>query len=116
MALEHVLIAVDGTRERVGRDADFLRAEAHRAALARVVIALLVALRGIEPLRDECNDRMRRRAIELGAVRILESEHVTPVFDAGELHAETDAEVRNLVLARVANRGDLAFDAPLAEA
>ena len=41
---------------------------------------------------------------------------VARVLDRRDLHAEADAEVRDLVLARVLRRQDLAFDAALAEA
>ena len=41
---------------------------------------------------------------------------IARVFDDRELHAEADAQIRHLVLARVADRLDLAFDAALAEA
>ena len=54
--------------------------------------------------------------IEFGAVRALETGHVARELDHRELHAEADAEVRHLVLARVADRLDLAFHAALAEA
>ncbi len=99
-----------------GADAHFLRAEAHGAALAGAVVALLLALRGVLPFGDQRDHRMRGGAVELGAVGVLEPEHVAAVFDDRELHAEADAEVRNLVLAREAHGGDLAFDAALAEA
>ena len=55
-------------------------------------------------------------AVEFSAVGVFESEHVAAEFDARELHPETDAEIGNLVFARPAHRGDLAFDAALAEA
>src|SRR4051812_1708741 len=97
MPLAHGLVAVDRTRLRVGADVHVLRAQTHRAALARRVVALLFAFRRILPFRDQRDDGMRARAVELGAVRILEPEHVTAEFDARELHAEADAEIGNLV-------------------
>jgi hypothetical protein len=42
--------------------------------------------------------------------------HVPGVLDHRELHAQADAEEGHLVLARVADRLDLALDAALAEA
>ena len=68
------------------------------------------------PLGDQRDDRMRRGAVELGAVRALEPGDVARELDDRELHAEADAEVRHAVLARVAHRLDLALDAALAEA
>src|SRR5688572_2676918 len=95
--LEHGLVAVDGTRQRVRRDAYFLRAEAHGAALAGGVVALLLTLGDVLPLGDECDNGMRTGAVELGAVRIFEAERVAAELDRRELHAEADAEIRNLV-------------------
>ena len=42
--------------------------------------------------------------------------HVARIFDQRHLHAQADAQVRNLVFAGVAGGSDLAFDAALAEA
>ena len=54
--------------------------------------------------------------VELGAVRAGQAGDVARELDRRDLHAQADAEVRHLVLARVADRRDLAFDAALAEA
>ena len=69
----------------------------------------------ILPLGDQCHDRVRRRGIELGAVRIGETSLVPRILDDRQLHPQTDAEIGNAVLARMANRLDLAFDAALAK-
>ena len=58
---------------------------------------------------------MGRGAIELGAVGVLEPEHVPAELDDRHLHAEADAEIGHGVLARIAHRLDLALDAALAE-
>ena len=49
-------------------------------------------------------------------VRALEAADVARELDHRQLHAEADAEERDAVLARVADRGDLALDAAVAEA
>src|SRR5262245_50672645 len=116
VALEYGFVAVDGARLGVRCDAHFLRAEAHGAALAGAVVALLLAARNVQPLGDQRDHGMRAGAVELGGIGVLEPQHVATELDAGELHAEADAEVWNLVLARVAHRRDLALDAALAEA
>src|SRR5882757_10053092 len=59
---------------------------------------------------------MRSRTVELRAVRIRQSEHVATVFNNRNLHAETDAEVRHALLARITHGLNLSFDAALAEA
>src|SRR5439155_11601181 len=59
---------------------------------------------------------MRRVGIELGAVRTAQARDVARKLDGRELHAEANAQVRNAVLARVADRAHLALGAALAEA
>ncbi len=59
---------------------------------------------------------MRRIGIELRAVGAGKAADVARELDGGELHAQADAEVGNPVLARMADRRDLALDAALAEA
>ena len=109
------IAAVECARPRPRRQMHILGTETHRAALARGLVAGLRTAGGILPLGDERDRRMRREAVELGAVRALEPEHVPAVLDDRELHAEADAEVWDGVLASVTDRGDLAFDAALAE-
>ena len=59
---------------------------------------------------------MRRGRIELGAVGVLQAGEVARDLDGRHLHAQADAEVGQLVLARVLRGEDLALDAALAEA
>ena len=59
---------------------------------------------------------MRRLLVELERVRALEAEHVAGELDDRHLQAEADPEERDLVLARVADREDLALGAAHAEA
>src|SRR5262249_53195866 len=85
---------------------DRIEPESHRAALVGQ-LALL---------RQEIDHQMRRVRIELGGARAAEAADVARVLDHGTLHAETDAEVRHAPLPGVADRLDLALDAPVAEA
>src|SRR6266496_5152505 len=116
VALGHRGSAVDLVRERTRPDIAGLRAEPHRAAQVGAFGALLDRAVAVLPLGDQRDDRMRRRRLEFGAVRVGETGLVPRILDHRELHAEADAEVRNIVLAGVADRLDLAFDAALAEA
>ncbi len=54
--------------------------------------------------------------IELGGIGVGEAAYVAREFDHQGLHAEADAEVRNLGFARVADGDQHPFDAALAEA
>jgi DNA-binding LytR/AlgR family response regulator len=53
--------------------------------------------------------------IELGAVSARQTGQIAGILDHGHLHPETDAEIRDTVLAGEARRLDLALDAALAE-
>ena len=63
----------------------------------------------------EVDHRVRGGGIELARVRTGEAEDVPGVLDRHHLQAEAQAEARDLVLAGVAGRHDLALGAPLAE-
>ncbi len=55
-------------------------------------------------------------ALELRRVRAGKPEHAARKFYDCDLHPEADAEIRDAVLARVSDGGDLALDTALAEA
>src|SRR5580704_11536760 len=59
---------------------------------------------------------MRSRRIELARIGICQSAHVASELDASRLHPQTDSEVRNLLLPRIANRNQHALDAAFAKA
>ena len=66
------------------------------------------------PLGHQADDRVGARA-ELGRGGAVQA-HATRRLDAGELHAEADAQERQRLLAGVGDGRDLALDAALAEA
>src|SRR5690606_11935886 len=70
---------------------------------------------GVLPLGDQAHDRVAAGLVEFGGVGVGPAQYVTGVLDHRHLHAEADAEVRDLVLAGVAHGGDLAFHAAQAE-
>src|SRR5207247_9864718 len=116
VGLGHGLLAVDPVSERALLHRRGLRAQAHGAAEVRLLVAAFdLAVLGL-PLGDERDHRMRRVGIEFGRIRAFEADLVARDLDRGDLHAEADAEVRNLAFAGVLHRGDLALDAALAEA
>ena len=107
---------VDPMHQRARNHVRRLRAETHRAAEVRLLVAPLDLPVGVLPFGDERDHRMRRVGVELRAVRALEPGLVPRELDDRELHAQADAEVRQALLARVLDRPDLALDAALAEA
>src|SRR5687768_16708557 len=116
MALGHRVLAVDPVRERALLHRAGLRAQAHGAAEVGVGVALLHLAVVVLPLGDQRDHRMRGLGIELGRVGPLEPDLVARELDRSDLHAEADAEIGDLRLARVLYRRDLALDAALAEA
>src|SRR5439155_1568176 len=66
-------------------------------------------------VRRQRDHRVRRVAVEFRAVRAREADDVSRELDHCELHAQADAQIRDLVLARVLDRLHHAFHAALAE-
>src|SRR3954451_3134899 len=62
------------------------------------------------------DDAVGRARVELGGVGVVEAADVPREFDDERLHAEADAEVRDLILAGVADRVEHAVDAAFPEA
>src|SRR6266571_2956622 len=113
--VDHVR-AVDLAREAPGLERCALSAQAHRPAEIGLFVAALDAAVAVLPLGHERDHRVRRVAVEFRAVRAREADDVSREFDHRELHAQANAEIRDLVLARVLDRLHHAFNAPLAEA
>ena len=88
-----------------GEEDGFARAEAHGGA--HVSDAFLFFL--------EADDGMRGVFIKLGGVGSFESAFIACEFDGGDLHAEADAEVRDVVFASVFGGEDFSFDSTITE-
>src|SRR5262249_43469056 len=88
-------------------------AEPHGAAEVALHAAPL-QLVALHPFRHQPDDGFGRGP-EFGRVRVLDAAQVACRLDHRHLHAETDAEIRHLTLARELRRLDLAFRAALAE-
>src|SRR6266508_2661223 len=61
------------------------------------------------------NDRVRRLQIELAGIGVLKATDVAGKLHNRHLHAETNAEERNPILASVTDGRDLSFAAAIAE-
>src|SRR6266566_2335828 len=107
--------AVDLAREAPGLERGALSPQPHRAAEIGLLVAALDAAVAVLPLDHERDHRVRRVAVEFRAVRARETDDVSRELDDRELHAQADAEIRDLVLARVLDRLHHAFHAALAE-
>src|SRR5436190_5764180 len=101
---DRLTVGLRGSRS--GDEMARLRPEPHRGPHVRHVLLL----------REEVDHRVRRRRIELRGVRALQPTHVASELHDGALEAEADAEERHPLFPRVADRLDLALDAPDAEA
>ena len=98
-------LAVRLARARPLLELDRLRAEAHRAA---EILDLLL-------LGEQVDHGERRLRIHLGRVGAVHPADVTRELGDGDVHAEADAEVRDLLLARDAAGEDLPLPAARAE-
>src|SRR5712692_2914186 len=116
VALVDHIRAVDLSREAPGLERGSLSAQAHRPAEIGLFVAALDPAVSVLPLGHQRDHGVRRVAVEFGAVRAREADDVSREFDHGELHAQANAEIRNLVLARMLDRLHHAFNPPLAEA
>src|SRR5262249_41986149 len=67
-------------------------------------------------LRQQVDHEVRRVRREFRRIRAGQPAHVARELDHGALHTQTDAEVWKPLLARVADRLDLALDTAIAEA
>ena len=94
-------------RRRIG-------AEPHGAAEVAVGRALLQRV-ALEPFGHQADHRLRRRR-EFGRVGLGDAAEIARRLDHRHLHAEADAEIRHVALARELRRADFSFGAALAEA
>src|SRR6266513_1179011 len=107
--VDHVR-AVDLACEAPRLEHGALSTQPHRPAEIGLFVAALDAAVAVLPLGHERDHRVRRVAVEFRAVRAREADDVSR-----ELHAQADAQIRDLVLARVLDRLYHAFDSPPAE-
>src|SRR4051812_4304042 len=106
MALADLEVAINPLRQRVGLYLAGPRAQAHGAA----------ELVNAAQLAQLIDDAVRGGLVELTRVGPFKAAHVARKLYARRLHAEADSEVRDFLLARIADRIQHAFDAALAEA
>src|SRR6266853_2458766 len=106
---------VDLACEAPGLERSALGTQPHRPAEIGLFVAALDSTVAVLPLGHERDYRVRRVAVEFRAVRAREADDVPRELDHRELHAQADAEIRDLVLARVLDRLHHAFHAALAE-
>src|SRR5207302_11279801 len=88
--------------------------KAHRAAEIAIGLALFQFV-AAHPLGHQTDDRVLARA-ELGRAGARQPRQMPRRLDDRHLHAETDAEIRDIALARETRRLDLTLGAALAEA
>src|SRR5690606_16468524 len=108
--------SVAGVRAGAGPDGAAVGGRAHGAARAGCGAVLLDLACAVHPFGNEGHHRVRRRGIEFSAVGAAQAGDVARELDDGQLHAQADAQVGHAVFTRIADGGDLAFGAALAEA
>src|SRR2546428_5656277 len=98
--------AVGFMRARAFLDLARVRAEPHGPALV-LDRALIV---------HEIDDRGRAARVEFRAGGVRQAGHIAREFNDGALHAETQPQVWDALLASMADRRDLSFDAAVPKA
>ena len=116
MTLGNLIGAVNLARQRTRLEQAELAAQAHGATQIRVFATLFHLARTVFPLGDQADHRERRPRIKLGRMGILHAGHIAGIFHHGQLHAQANTQVRDLVFAGITNRGNLAFSPALAKA
>src|SRR6185369_4573976 len=106
MAFGDLLVLVQLERVAAGLERARISTEAHRAAL--VLDATLIG--------HQVDDRIGALFLELGRAHAFQPAHVARERDHRQLHAQTDAEKRHTLFARVADGRDLPFHTAVAEA
>src|SRR5712664_1182136 len=116
VALVNHVRAVDLAREAPGFERGALSAQAHRPAEIGLLVAALDPAVAILPFGHKRDHRVGCVAVELGRVRPGQAHHVSRELDHRELHAQADAEIADLVLARVLDRLHHSLDPALTKA
>src|ERR1700692_855675 len=88
-------------------------AKTHGAAEITGLRSLLQFI-AAQPFRHQADQGFRRRA-ELGGIGLLDADQIARGLDRRHLHAEADAEIGYVALARELRRADLALGAALPE-
>src|SRR5450432_1820370 len=105
VSLEHLAIAINSFRNGSLRNLRGPGSESHTRALGFHVTLLF----------EKANNGIRRIVIELSAVGLLESAHVSGEFNRRHLHSETEPEVRYFVFPGETGGADFPLDAPFTE-
>ena len=87
-----------------------MRAQTHGATQVGVFIAFFDLAVFIDPLFHQCHDWEFGFQVEFGRVGAFHACFVTSVFNQGDLHAQTNAQVRHFVDASVFHGFDFAFN------
>src|SRR3990167_3523683 len=101
MTLDNLVLAIALMRGGTFGQTALLSAQTHGAAQIGILATLFQRTTGVLPLGDQTYHRKFAILLELGAVGIGHARNVARIFDDGDLHAEADAEIGNLVLTRI---------------
>ena len=70
----------------------------------------------VDEVIDQIDHRVGRVRIKLDRVGILISEDIAGILDDGELHSQTDPQIRDIVFAGITDRFDFTLDTAIPEA
>src|SRR5690348_14585692 len=103
MPLADFCLAINAVRQSVGLDLASPRAQAHGPA----------EFLHSAQLTQFVNHSMWRGRIEFARICVLQTTNVARKFNAGRLHPEANAEIRNLLLTRISDRLQHTFNPAL---
>src|SRR3989344_733891 len=108
MALEDAAGTIGSVRDRFRHELRFIMPETHRRAVIFLTQILFLGWHNI-------HDRIRRIRTDLGGMGAFPSQYMAGVFDDHQLHTVAETEIRDLVLAAIADGGYFPLDAARAE-
>src|SRR3984957_6685148 len=106
--------AIDRRDPAAAPQARGIGAKPHRSAEVAALRSLFEFV-AAQPFGHQAHDRFCRRA-EFGGIGFRNADKIAGSLDHGHLHAETDAEIWHVALARELGRANFSFGTALAEA
>ena len=112
---DYETFGTDPSRDRAVQFAG-LRTEAHAPTEIGVFVPGFHGAISIQPFGNQSDNRVWCFWIEFRTMSLGQTQDITRVFDNGNLHTETNAEIRDIVGTRIAGCSNFALDTATAEA
>ncbi len=116
MALGDGRLAVQLAYQRILIQLALLRAQAHGAAQIALLGADFNVAIFVTPFGNQGHNRVFTVWHKFRRVGVFHTRYIAREFNQRNLHTQANAQIRNIVLTRVARGGDLTFHTAVAEA